>query len=222
MTRPDAGRTPDETLDMRGKMITTFILYGVVSKLEGMKEGDVLEVLADAFEPIESDIRAWCRMTGNGLNSVEKAPDGETYYIQKRASKDREHTLALIISDPGLEELMSPLGFALGAALSGTEVAIYFQGPAVRVLKRGFKAKLKGIGRFFSSFAERGMASAGHVPPQDKLRQLQELGAQLYICGPSMEHFGVNKAELAFQEVVMAEYLTFIEVMHRADTQIYV
>lgn len=222
MTRQDRGRTPEESLDVRGKTITTFILYGVVSKLEGMKEGDVLEVLTDAFEPIESDIRAWCRMTGHELVHVEKDPDCEKYRIGKRARKENDHRLAVIISDPGLEELMSPLGFALGAALAGSEVALYFQGPAVSVLKRGFRAKLKGMGRFFSSFAEKGMAKAGHVPPQDKLRQLRELGAQLYICGPSMDHFGVKKAELAFENVVMAEYLTFIEVMHRADTQIYV
>jgi predicted peroxiredoxin/TusA-related sulfurtransferase len=222
MVSANTRRTNQESIDVRGKTITTFILYSAAAKLQGLKEGDVLEVLTDAFEPIESDIRAWCRMTGHKLAAVEKEPDCERYHIEKGTPKGKEHRLAVVISDAGLEELISPLGFALGAALAGTEVAIYFQGPAVRVLAKGFKARLKGMGRFFSSFAEKGLAQAGHLPPQDKLRQLKELGARFYVCGPSMEHFGVKKAGLAFDDVVVAEYLTFIEVMHRADTQMYV
>ncbi len=222
MVGAEAGRTPQDSVDVRGKTITTFILYEAATKLQGMKEGDVLEILTDPFEPIENDIQAWCRMTGHVLAGTQKEPDSERYYIQKGAPKKEGHKLAMVVSDPGLEELLSPLGFALGAALAGTEVAIYFQGPAVRVLTKGFKARLKGIGRFFSSFAQRGMAATGHIPPQEKLRQLRELGAQFYICGPSMEHFGVKKDELAFDDVVMAEYVTLVEVMNGADTHIYV
>ena len=84
----------------------------------------------------------------------------------------------MIISHPGLEELLSSLGFALAAALGGGEDSLYFQGPAVRVLKRGFNARLQGIGRFFSAFARSGMDKTGHIPPQEKLRQLQDLGAK--------------------------------------------
>ena len=36
--------------------------------------------------------------------------------------------VAMVISNSGLEELLSPLGFALGAALEGMEVHMYFQG----------------------------------------------------------------------------------------------
>ncbi len=210
-----------QSIDVRGKKITTFILYEAVMKLREMVEGDVLKIVTEAFEPIGSDIRAWCRTTGHKLVDFEKGADQERYYIRKGAPVEEERKLAMVISDAGLEELISPLGFALGAALGGTEVQIYFQGPAVRVLKRGFKEALRGLSRPFSRFARKGLADIGHLPPQDKLRQLRELGAQFYACGPSMEHFRVKKDELVFDDVVVSEYLTFLEVMDEADMRIY-
>ena len=75
------------------------------------------------------------------------------------------------------------MGFALGAALAGGSVAIYFQGPAVRVLTRSFSEKLSGWKRPFSAFARRGLDRAGHPPPRAKLRQLADLGAEIYVCG---------------------------------------
>jgi len=211
----------NESIDMMGKKITTYILYEAAKKLANMKEGEILEITTDNFEPIESDIRAWCRMTGHNLVEFQKESDYQKYYIKKGKPKEREDTLALVISNPGLEALLSPLGFAIGAALGGTEIYIYLQEPAVKVLKKGFKEKLHGINRFFSSFARKGLAEIGHIPPQDKLKQLRDLGAHLYICGPSMEHFGVRKSELIFDDVIVAEYLTFMEIMKKADIHIF-
>jgi predicted peroxiredoxin/TusA-related sulfurtransferase len=210
-----------QSIDMRGKKITTFILYDAVMKLREMNEGDVLEIVTEAFEPIQSDIRAWCRMTRHRLVDLEKAPGQERYYVQKGALKEEDRKLALVISDAGLEELISPLGFALGAALGGIEVYVYFQGPAVKVLKKGFKEALRGISKPFSRFARKGLAQIGHIPPQDKLRQLRELGASFYVCAPSMEHFGVEKDELIFDDAIVSEYLTFMEVMDKADIHIF-
>ncbi len=216
-----ASASANQSIDMRGKKITTFILYDAVMKLREMSEGDVLEIVTEAYEPIGSDIRAWCRMTGHKFVDFNKSPDQERYYIEKAAPTREQNKLALVISDGGLEELISPLGFALGAALGGTEVYIYFQGPAVKVLKKGFKEALRGISRPFSRFARKGLADIGHVPPQDKLRQLRELGARFYVCGPSMDHFGVEKDELIFDDAIVSEYLTFMEVMGNADIHIY-
>ena len=97
-----------------------------------------------------------------------------------------------------------------------------FQGPAVRVLAKGFTEKLHGPGRAFSRFARAGLAKAGHIPAQEKIGQLQALGAHLYICGPSMQHFNVAKTDLAFDDVTIAEYLTFMEIMANADIHVFV
>ena len=206
---------------MRGKTITTYIMYHAVKTLQEMKEGEVLELVTDSFEAIEPDIRAWSRMTGHSLLKVEKDAGYERFYIEKGVPVEHGKKLAVVISNDGLEELISPLGFSLGAALQGLEVSMYFQGPGVRVFKKGFKAKLKGFGKPFSGFARKGLTQTGHIPPQDKIRQLKELGAKFYLCGPSMEHFGVQKHELIFNDVLIAEYMTFMEIMGDADIHIY-
>lgn len=216
------GKIPaNRSIDMRGKTITPFILYYAVKNLKDMQEGEVLEVSTDKFEAIENDIHAWSRMTGNRLLEMETGNNFQRYFIKKVNLKKPDRKLAMIISDPGLEKLLSPLGLALSAALSGTDVYLYFQGPATRVLKKNFKAKLSGIQKPFSSFARKEMAKAGHLPPQDKLQQLKELGARIYICGGSMDPFGVKKSDLIFKDVIVAEYLTFLEIMDKADIHIF-
>jgi hypothetical protein len=42
----------------------------------------------------------------------------------------------------------------------------------------------------------RGLTKSGHPPPHEKLRQLQDLGARLYVCGPSMAHLNVAPDDL--------------------------
>jgi predicted peroxiredoxin/TusA-related sulfurtransferase len=211
-----------ESVDMRGKRITTFIIYEADKILKSMNEIEILEIATDSFEGIESDIKAWCRMVGHKLIQVEQGEDYQRYYIQKGMSeKIIKKQLAVVISNPGLEELLSPLGFSLAAALQGIEVYIYFQGPAVEVLQEGFKESLGGISSIFSGFARDGLNEIGHIPPQEKLKQLKELGAHLFICAPSMEHFGVKKSELIFDDVIVAEYFTFMEQMSNADIHIF-
>ena len=126
-----------------------------------------------------------------------------------------------MISDDGLFELLSPLGTALAAALEGQHVSLYFQGPAVRVLARGYRARTHGWGRPFSRFPRSGLERAGHVAPQEKIRQLQALGARIYACGPSMTHFKVPRERLAFDDVTVAEYPTFAEQMAEADIHLF-
>lgn len=211
----------DRSIDMRGKTITPFIVYYTVKNLKDMQPGEILAVSTDKFEAIENDINAWSRMTGNRLLETETGEDFQRYYIQRSNMNENGKKLAMIVSDASLEGLLSPLGMALSAALSGTDVYLYFQGPAVRVLKKGFKAKLSGIQKPFSSFARNSMAKAGHLPPQVKLEQLKELGAHIYICGGSMDPFGVKKSDLIFDDVTIAEYLTFLEVMDNANIKFF-
>lgn len=209
------------SIDVRGKKITTFILYSAAGKLSELGEGEVLEIVAEDFEPIEGDIAAWCRMTGHKLVGVERNADGHRYYIEKAAPNQERKALAFVISDPGLGELISPLGFALAAALSETDVYLYFQGPGVKVLKTGFQEKLHGFSRLFSGLARKQLDAIGHVPPQEKLKQLREVGAHLYACGPSMEQFGVKKEQLLFDDIIVSEYVAFMEIMKKADVQFF-
>ena len=218
----DVGELMNDTgtrtiLDLTGKTITTYILFEVHDALADCCEGDRVEAITAAVTAIDNDLHAWSRTTGNSLVEVSEHGTTRRYVIAKSAPKHSEHKLAGIISDDGLFELLSPLGFALGAALEGHDVSLYFQGPAVRVLATGFRARMHGLGRPFSRFPRDGLAKVGHIPPQDKLRQLQHLGASLFACGPSMEHYKVDPANLAFSNVTIAAYLTFMEQMSSAD-----
>lgn len=210
------------SLDMRGKSITTFIAYETARRLAGLADGEALELLTDASDMIDNDMAAWCRARGQDLAAGRQADGSRQYIITKRPLRGTGKRFAAVISDAGLEELLSPLGFALAAALEGSEVSVYFQGPAVRVLSKGFTEHLHGFARPFSRFARAGLIKAGHVPAQEKVRQLQALGARLYLCGPSMQHFKVAMSDLAFQDVTVAEYLTFAEVMAGADIHVFV
>lgn len=214
--------TTQRSLDRRGKTITTFAVFDAAAELQTMNEGEVLELLTDDFEPFREDISAWCQATGHVLLSVERTAAGLRFLIEKGSPKTKDTRLAMVISNHGLEELLSPLGFALGAALEGIDVHLYFQGPAVRVLTKGFQPKLKGWARPFSRFAAAGMTKAGHIPAQEKLRQLRSLGAQLYLCGGSMQPFKVKREDLIFDDLPIVEYLTFMSIMEGADIHLYV
>lgn len=220
----EAGTTEIPTsasLDMRGKSITTYIAYNAWQQLAKLDKGQSLELLTGTGDAINNDLRAWCHAAGHQL-SVEQEATQARYVITKGAAAPSGRRFAAVISDPGLEELLSPLGFALAAGLEGIDVSLYFQGPAVRVLSKGFAEKLHGWSRPFSRFARAGLVKAGHIAAQDKLRQLQALGARLYACGPSMQHFHVARSDLAFGDVTVAEYLTFTEVLANADIQLFV
>ena len=155
------------------------------------------------------------------LVAIEDLAGARDYVIRKAAELCDQPAWAVVISNPGLEELLSPLGFALAAALAGSAVAIYFQGPAIRVLTRSFTEKLPGWQRPFSAFARRGLDKAGHPPPHGKLRQLEQLGARIYACGPSMDHFKVSADELFLTGVQIAAYPTFVEQMNSAGVQVF-
>lgn len=214
--------TATKSLDRTGKTITTFVVFDAVTALQTMDEGEVLELLTDDFDPFQADVAAWCRATGHALLSTERTATGLRFHIEKRTPSTKETALAMVVSNDGLEELLSPLGFALGAALEGITVHLYFQGPAVRVLTERFRPKLKGWARPFSRFAAAGMTKAGHIPAQDKLRQLRSLGAHMYVCGGSLQPFKVDREDFIFDDLPIIEYLTFMSIMEEADIQLYV
>ncbi|MDH3731843.1 MAG: DsrE family protein, partial [Acidimicrobiia bacterium] len=158
---------------------------------------------------------------GQTLDAGSVTEGGRRFLIEKGTPTAKDTRLAIVVSSDGLEELQSPLAFALAAAVEGIAVHLYVQGPAVRVLSNGFRPSLRGWARPFSRFAASGLAKTGHVPAQEKLRQLRDLGATIYLCGPSMQHFKVATGDLILADLPMVEYLTFMAGMEDADIHIY-
>ncbi|MDN3028985.1 sulfurtransferase TusA family protein [Streptomyces sp. S.PB5] len=143
-----------QSLDVRGKTITTYIVGRTADALERM-DGDVFELRTDDAEFIDRDLRAWCRSTGTEILSSVCDEGAVRYRLQRHRTARPGFSLALVISRDGLEELLSPLGFALAAALEGGRVSVYFQGPGVRALTRRFTPTLTGWSRPFSACARR-------------------------------------------------------------------
>jgi predicted peroxiredoxin/TusA-related sulfurtransferase len=215
------GRTEVQVVDGRGRSVSTAVLFEVVLVMEDPAAGTLIRVQADPLPALDSDIRAWCQSTGHELVGVEDMVEARQYTIRKVGERRSLPGWAIVISNPGLEELLSPLGFALAAALAGSRVALYFQGPAVRVLSRSFSEKLGGWKRPFSGIARRRLENMGHPTPHVKLRQLSHLGAKIYICGPSMDHFKVTSTEILLPGVQVAAYPTFVGEMNAAGVHVF-
>jgi predicted peroxiredoxin/TusA-related sulfurtransferase len=211
-----------ETIDFSGKKISGFIIFKISEKLEGLKINESIKIKTDNYKAVQSDLLAWSRMTRNQVELIETSDDNFFFEITKTSDKiGNGKTFSIIISDKGLEELLSPLGFSVGAALNGYQVNIYFQGPAVKVLQKGFKEKLKGFNSIFSGFARNGLSKIGHSPAQDKLRILERYGAKFYVCQPSMDHFRLKEQDIDFSNIVICEYFTFIEVLEKSDINFF-
>ena len=53
------------------------------------------------------------------------------------------------------------------------------------------------------------------------MRQLRGLGAKIYMCGPSMQHFRVKSGALIFDDLPLVEHVSFMPIMKEADVHIY-
>lgn len=62
-----------KSIDTRPKTVTTAIAYDALQALDELADGDVLEITTEAFEPIEGDLRSWCRMSGNRFVTTQRA-----------------------------------------------------------------------------------------------------------------------------------------------------
>ncbi len=210
-----------DPMNFVGKTVAVFPLYEVAKQLKGAPEGTSVTFTADSAQYLETDIRSWCELTGNVLVSAVPGQGGTVFTVAK-GKPSPVKKFSLVLSSDGLLEAVSPLGFALAAAESGMEVSLYLQGPGVHLLKRGYEAKISDpLSSLFSGFARNGLNKIGHLPPQDKLKQMQELGAKIYACGPSLDNFGVKESEFFLEGITVCEYFTFLLRMREADVQIY-
>ena len=186
-------------VDMRGKAITTFIACTAARRLAEVAEGEALQLLTDAGDAIDNDIRAWYRATRQELVSTERS----------------DSTCRYVIATQSL------------AVFPGTGGTRPDQRPHGETARRNCTGKLHGETARADAGPSAGSPGPGSPRPgtfrhRKGSSQLQTPGARLHLCGPSMQHFRVARSDLAFDDVTIAEYLTLMEVMANADIYVFV
>ncbi|NNC93717.1 MAG: sulfurtransferase TusA family protein [Acidimicrobiia bacterium] len=205
-------RDSSHHLDLRGNGVTTDIVARAINRLEIMSSGESLSLRVDAGEAIDNDLRAWCEATGNHLLDVSDAGDFRTYVIEKGVPVSVVHRLAMVVSSPDHGHLEAPLSLALAAALEGVAVSIFFEGSAVNILTTSFRQE----GRRWFGWRSRSSQSEAH----HRVRQIHDLGGDLYACERALGEHHISLADLAFDRIIHGEYLTFLPVMEEADIQL--
>ena len=237
LPKHDACDNVKATLDFRGSGVTisVYILQKIMVEMNRLEPCESLQVVTARYAALKEDLEAFGQLTGHQVEIIPEISNEDffRFVITKTAHQDDEGIeeqpfnqkhLALIVSKDSLEELLTPLGFALTAALVGWKVSLFFQGPGVRVLHKQFRARLATWWmKPFSGMARNQLAATGHLPPSTKLAQMKEHGnVTFYACQPSMDHFGVPLAKTTFpDDIILCEYATILNVLQRADITLY-
>lgn len=157
----------------------------------------------------------------NTLRSTEVHTSDAVHRFTNRRGVRAGHVAGLAISDEGAFALMSPLKFAMQTLQRGDRVSLFFYGPAVRALTKGFEARIKGPARPYDQAGPPTPDSGSYVRPDMLIAGLKAAGVKLYVCGSSMREYGVALEDLAFDAEV-AEYDTFLSDSGTSDLHIYV
>jgi len=214
------------------------IAYSVLQALAKRNPESMVEVVFKNDKGILRDLSVWCEATGNKLVASEFSEDAKEMraLIQKGSKIEgrgsevdssmrvggRKH-VCLLISTADLEALVLPLDKALAAAVMGMQVHVCFEGAGVRILKSGYRPTVSGFfGRIFTSRVEADIKVGNGCPlPSAAIQMLEELGAQFYVCGPSLERYGVGEEHLLVNSVTLASMVTWVDLMASSDVNFF-
>lgn len=211
-------------VDARGTWKPYRIAYEVIGPLRAMEIGSVLEVITIDDKGILNDLRTWCETSGHELVATERPIPGEARSLVRKGDPERsDRTMTVILSTANLEHAVYPLDKALAGAVLGMGVNVVFEGAAVRLLKRGYRAQLSGmIGKAFTSMVERVMRKEiGWPLPQESIAMLEDLGARFYVCGPSMFGYGVREEELVVRDYTIGAVVTWADLLAHSDIHVF-
>jgi len=215
---------PQTRVNVSGTWKPNVIAYKIIKELENLDKGAVVEVITKNNEGIAGDIEIWCEATGHVFLGVQKTKEELlSSFIRKGELKKNDHIMTVIISTASLDHVLYPLDKALAGAVSGMEVNVVFEGAGVRLLKNGYRSKLSGlIGGFFTGIIEKKVMKKeiGWPLPQETVKMLDDLGAHIYCCGPSMYGYRVETEELAVN-CTIAAHLTWTDLLANSDIQIF-
>jgi predicted peroxiredoxin len=197
--------------------------YSVIQQLSRRDAEAVVELLIKNDKGMLKDIATWCSTTGYQLICSEPGEEGEMRcLIQKGERKRNDKVMTVVISTASLEEVAYPFDRAIGGAVLGMRVNICFEGAGVRLLKRGYRAKVSGFWKVFTAWTEDAMKkNTGWPLPYDAIGILEELGAEFYVCGPSMVAFGVREEELVVKNHTLGGTMTWVDLLAKSNVSVF-
>ncbi|MFA7117151.1 MAG: FAD-dependent oxidoreductase [Sphaerochaetaceae bacterium] len=199
-------------------------IVSLKNKMDSMNKGDVLAVKAS--DPgFQNDVRSWCDITGNILESVESKDGIITAIIRKDEKKfcaveSSEKGATIIVFSNAFDKALASFVLANGAAASGKPVTMFFTFWGLSVLRKKPNKKIKKdmMGKMFGAMLPKSMAGLslsnmnfmGMGPKMMKSRmkkkqvdQLETMFAlakanhvRFIACQMSMDIMGITKDEL--------------------------
>jgi len=210
-------------VDARGTWKPYRVAYEVIKALRGLETGAVVEVITKDDQGLLNDLGLWCRATGHELLGKQPGRGETRVLIGKGEPARNDKTMTVVMSTASLDHAVLPLEKALAGAVLGMDVNAVFEGAAVRLLKRGYRPRLSGLaGRLFTAKVEAVMKDEiGWPLPQESILILQDLGARLYICSPSMFGYGVREQDLIVSTYTLGAVVTWADLLARSDIQVF-
>ena len=131
-----------------------------------------------------------------------------------------EERMTIIISDPRLDRMLTPLVLAMNAASAGIEVDILFTNWAVTALKRGEVEKLKISAEYAGAEAwlrERVEKAGFTLDLREIIRQMKTTGKiNLYACALAAKIWDVSRESLIPEAELMGPATFLLEHVSRA------
>lgn len=212
-------------VDARNTTKSYIALYEVIREFNHRNPEFIIELITRDNRGVLNDISVWCETTGNVLISSEVVDEGEMRYLIQKCVLRKSVTPKMItvtISTASLDMVIYPMERAVAGAVSGMEVNIIFEGTGVRLLKKGYRATVAGfIGKFCTDDIEASLKSKMGWPlPRDSMLILEELGAKFWVCGASMEEYGIRGEDLVVKNVNMGGPITWVDLLAKSDVTV--
>lgn len=198
------------------------VAYKIAKEMKDLEHGALVEAITRYNQGFVQDVKTWAHATGHFFLGSEKKGDKLSLLVQKGEPKTNPRSLTVVLTTAALEHVLFPLAKAFSAAILGMEVNIVFESAGVRLLKKGYRSKLSGIGGLFTGVVEKLMKTEiGWPLPQESISMMVDLGAHIYVCGTSLEGYGVEEEELIVEQYTLEGVVTTVDLLAKTDIHLF-
>ena len=110
------------------------VIKNVRNNLESITDGEIVTVKIGNYKPVRDEVLRYFEYAGHRIVGLEEGESSLTFQIQKGSTNYSGRSLAVLINHSDEKGMHQSLEAAWMAALSGMNVTIYVDGPAVKYL----------------------------------------------------------------------------------------